>query len=538
MSYNDGAQEFLPQQGGTSQFEAAIGTQVTIAAASSSSNSKEEWCLQGSYTGSCNPIAFTVSASGDAFTYTYFDVLSQSVSYAIHGGGNPVAPSMTFITLPSAANPNDDYGLATVTLSTTPQTVWALRTFAAAQTVQLSNFGTINTSPPAANEQWSAGFGMCCAILGPDVIPNPIVFYNQYLQQVSFSVTGKSGYSTPILSYISGGASQKLALSTTPFSLYIDEGSSWSATNPLLGSTPTYSWKATTASGAISGLGVIDPAYSGSFILQLTENSGISDFTHLLPEIQYKLSLVETSGLTDTVSAVHSFQRNLALSESIGLSDFVNTIHGIQYKLSLTENTMVSDIYHSLPPTLIQLIENAGIQDNQNSNKLVSVTPFAGKISFIVHSPVNILVSDSLGRQAGFSANASIVNTIPGAQVIPKNGTQLETIIVPDPITGNYEVQVFPVGGGGAYTVESQVTNANGTVVTDTQQTGTVTVGTQYLGVTLSPNGHISESVPSTTPPFQNKPSYTSLFVWLAIAVVLAVAVGSGLFVLRRRMKR
>ena len=536
VSYNDGAQESAPQQGGTLTLEAAVGTQIIIAAASSSSNSQEEWCLQGNYAGSCNPIVIDVTATGGSYTYTYFDVLAQSVSYSISGGGSPIAPEMSFLTLPLTANSNDDYGLATITLSTAAQTIWALRTYSGAQPVQLNNFGIINTSPPTSNEQWSAGFASCCAITGPNVIPNPIVFHNQYAQQVSYSVTGKSGYTAPILTFVSGGINQKYTLGTNPLTLYIDSGSSWSVSNPLPGSTTSYAWSATSGSitsGTITGPGTIDPTYAGAFVLRLMESSGISDFAHVLPEITYKLSLVETSTLSDFASIVHNVQYKLSLVESSTISDFANAIHETQFQLSLVENTAVSDIYNSFIAPILQLADKVGAQDAQNNNVAL---PYTGKISFIVHSPVNILVTDSLGGHAGFNATGSVVNTIPGAQVIPKNVTQLETVIISDPLTGNYIVQVFPINGGGTYTLECQVTNSNGTVITDTNQTGAVTSGSQYLGVTLSSNGHASETAPSITPPFQNNPISSTLMVLALVAI--AVAVVGGVFVLRRRTKK
>jgi len=530
VSYNDGAQEFVPQQGGTLQIEAAIGSQVSIAARSSASNSQEEWCLWGT-SSICNPIQFTVASSGNTVTYTYYDLLSQLVSYAIHGGGNPNPPTLTFLTVASSANSQDNLGLSSITLSSSAQTIWALRTLSGARPIQLGGFGIINTSPPTQNEQWSAGFGTCCAILGPDVIPNPIVFYNQYSQQVSFSITGSgTGFSAPTLNYVSAGSAQTFTLTQNAFSLFLDAGSSWSVTpNPLAGSILGNSWKATSGTaGTVTGPGTIDPVYVevfGQIAANLEESFGVGDT--FAPSTQTPLS--DGVSISDKYVAPSSS----SLFDGIALKDtYVSPLTA-----PLFDGITVND--YLVSPVKAALNDLVGMGEKLASSSFLSVgVTFSGNIFFIVHSPVNILVTDTQGRQAGFNSTGSMINTIPGAQIIPKNGTQLETIIIPDPLSGQYTVEVFPVNGGGNYTIESQSTNANGTVVADTRQTGSVTSGSQYLGVTLTPSGQVTETPPSITPPFQNKSSTTTLIITVAVIAAAIAVAGSALFVLYRRKKQ
>lgn len=526
ISYNDGAQEFIPGQSGTTYFVAAIGTQVTIAAESSGSNSQEEWCLQGDYAGVCNQVQFTVASKGDSLTYTYFDILEQSVSYAIHGGGNPSAPSLSFITLPAIANSYDDFALATVGLTTVPQTIWALRTFSGAQTIQLANFGIINTSPATPNEQWSAGFGSCCPITGSNVIPNPIIFYNQYPEHVSYSVTGSgAGYSAPTLNFVSGGSAQTFTLANSPVSLFVDYGSSWSITpNPLAGSVPGNSWLAAFGtSGTITGPGTIDPVYIeifGQITASLQDTLGVN--STLIPSPQ--------SSLSDGVSISNENvpPSTATLFDGITLKD----AYVAPMTAPLLDSITVNDYFVS--PVKAALNDLVVMVETITSSPFVSVGhTYPGTLLFTVHSPVNILVTDTMGRQAGFNSTGSMIDTIPGAQVIPKNATQLETISIPDPLTGQYSVEAFPVGGGGNYTVETQSTNVNGTIVTDTNQTGSVTSGSQYLGVTLSSTGHVSETKPASTPPF--KSDYRSLTITAAIIAVAVAAIGSSLLIWRKR---
>lgn len=529
VSYNDGAQEFVPQEGGTLQIEAAIGSQVSIGARSSGSNSQEEWCLWGT-SGNCNPIQFTVGNSGNTVSYTYYDLLSQSVSYAIHGGGNPNPPTLSFITLPSSANSQDSLGLSSVTLSGSVQTIWALRTFSAAKPIQLGGFGVINTSPPTQNEQWSAGFGFCCPITGSNVIPNPIVFYNEYQQQVSFSVSGSgTGYSAPTLNYVSAGSVQTLTLSQSAFILFLDAGSYWSVTpNPLAGSIPGNNWTAASGiAGTVTGPGTIDPLYTemfGQITASFEQSFGIGDT--FVPSTQ--------SALSDGVSISDKYvpPQSVQSSDEIALKD----TYIVPHTAPLFDGITVNDYFVS--PLVAALNDLVGLGEKLSaSSTLVTGVPYVGRLVFIVHSPVNILVTDALGREVGFNSTGSMINNVPGALILPKNGTQLETIVIPDPLSGQYTVEVFPVNGGGNYAVESQLTNLNGTIVADAHQSGSVTSGVQYLGVSLSSAGQVTESTPATTPPFHRNSGYSTLILIASVAAVVVAALGSSFFVMRRRRR-
>ena len=546
VTYNDGAQESTPQQGGTLQIIADIGSTISIAAASSGSNAAEQWCLSATSGGTCQPTTILVGASGVSVTYVYYDIQLQFVGYEISGGGTPIAPYFgVYATAPLVVTSSPSARDATITSlplsATSYASIWLL-----AGTVALFE-PIINTNPTAASQQW-LGVPACdilfvgaisCGNYVSDYQVGPfsqggvfvtIDYHHQYSHQVLFSVIGSgTGYSAPTLNYVSAGSSQLLTLTLSASSLFLDAGSSWSVTpNPLAGSTPTNNWIALSGtSGTITGPGTIDPVYAksipGQIPANLQESFGVSDT--LVPSPQTPLS--------DSVSISDKYvpPSSAALVDVITLED--------KYIAPLTaplfDSVAVNDYFVS--PIVTALNDLVGVGEKLTSSPFLAARgTFSGTIMFTVHSPVNILVTDTLGKQAGFNSTGSMINTIPGAQIIPKNGTQLETIIIPNPLSGQYTVEVFPVNGGGNYTIELQSTNANGTVVTDTHQTGSITSGTQYLGVTLSSAGQVNETPPSSTPPFRSNSSYMIIII-IAIAAVAVAALGSSLFIWRRRRR-
>jgi hypothetical protein len=363
------------------------------------------------------------------------------------------------------------------------------------------------------------------------VIPNPIVFYNQYLQQVSFSVIGSgTGYSAPTLNFLSGGSAQVFTLAQSATPLFLDTGSSWSVTpNPLASSIQGNSWTAASGtSGSVTRPGTIDPVYveiSGQIPINLQVSFGVSDT--LASPTQAPLS----DGVI--VSDTHLPQPTASLSERINLKDtYIAPITAPLIDSVTLKDTILSPVKTALTD-FVSAVEKL----TRSSTTVVSGVPYQGELIYIVHSPVNILVTDARGMHAGFNSTGQIVDTIPGALIFPKNSTQLEAIVIPNPLSGKYSVEVFPVNGGGNYTVELQLTNINGTVVKDIHQTGSVTSGTQYLGVTLSSGGQVTEAPPSTASPFQPKLGYTTLILIVSIAAVAIAVAGSTIFLMRRHRR-
>lgn len=86
--------------------------------------------------------------------------------------------------------------------------------------------------------------------------------------------------------------------------------------------------------------------------------------------------------------------------------------------------------------------------------------PWVGRkinLAFNRMSPVNYLVTDPLGRRVGYDqATDTVINEIPGAKfTFHRNLDEPMFMLIPDPISGEYTVQVYPIEDGGEFTIQS-----------------------------------------------------------------------------------
>jgi hypothetical protein len=207
-------------------------TQVAITNETSTLGQSEKWCFDQK----CAGVSFS---SGDAIatTYYYYDLLAQRVSVS-PSLGVPSA-SMSFATgsmLPSTLGlPR----LLTIQLNQTTQTIWALRG-ATASVASPTNAG-INTRWVTRMSTWIISYA--------SQIPNPILYYPQYLTTFQYTVTGGGVYSSPTVTYYDSGL-PRTALTGTP--VWADSAGSYSYQSQLPSSTQYERWSATNAIGQVS----------------------------------------------------------------------------------------------------------------------------------------------------------------------------------------------------------------------------------------------------------------------------------------------
>jgi hypothetical protein len=190
------------------------------------SGSSERWQTSQSTSG-------TVSATTIAFVY--YHQYKMTLSYSINGGGSPTAPTFT-------AN---QYGTsAPQTLTTTATGYWFDSGSSWSTTNPLG--GSIST------ERWQTNAATSGTISSSQTIA--YTYYNQYSFTLNYSVSGGgSGYSSPTLTAVQFGSSYTPTLSTTGTQYWLDNGQSWSITNPLSGSGSSQRWQTTqTVSGTVS----------------------------------------------------------------------------------------------------------------------------------------------------------------------------------------------------------------------------------------------------------------------------------------------
>jgi hypothetical protein len=134
-------------------------------------------------------------------------------------------------------------------------------------------------------------------------------------------------------------------------------------------------------------------------------------------------------------------------------------------------------------------------------------------------SPVNLLVTNPNGNEAGFEANGTQVNNIAGATLVGPCSTQYDRLVnitIPSPVPGQYQISIFPScaePGGSPYTINVQGPNGTGTYSGTAYQGG----GTQEVFVQLSTSGQVTVSSSSPT----GVPEFPGGFI--ALVAVMAV---------------
>jgi parallel beta-helix repeat protein len=141
-------------------------------------------------------------------------------------------------------------------------------------------------------------------------------------------------------------------------------------------------------------------------------------------------------------------------------------------------NTLLGSNYGDYVISLLLYDADGNLIDQIDLPK-VTYAPFA---SITVYSPIDLFVTDSLGRSVGVDPDTGdLVNQIPGAFYSGPD-TEPETIKIPNPIDDEYVVKVVG-NGNGIYTLDFELVNSEGTI----KQTlsGTTTVGEihQYVPV-------------------------------------------------------
>ncbi len=155
-------------QGGTLTLNADANTDIALSGTSTASTASERWVFSSD--------ASTVSAlSGTNLTLYYYDLLAQSVSYAVAGGGNPVSPTLSYTAAPSAPSERATPTSATLPLSQSPQAIWALRGSSASVNNPISG---------GASEQWKTTTASW-TLTAMNAIPNPITYQHQFLLVVA-----------------------------------------------------------------------------------------------------------------------------------------------------------------------------------------------------------------------------------------------------------------------------------------------------------------------------------------------------------------
>ena len=214
---------------GVNVLEADPGTTITVAIAPSSTS--EFWVFNGT---SGNKVSFE---AGTNATFAYYELTEQTVSYQVAGGGgalpSSVTPELTYEEAPLASSSTPAPVTATQVLGTTPVTILALVGANASVTESIAG---------AAGERWATSV-QNWTISAPDVIPNPIQFYQQYDVSVSYAVMGGgTPLQTPEFNSTAFGMPLTVSVIRNGTTGWFDAGSNYYFTGILNGSTAGERW--------------------------------------------------------------------------------------------------------------------------------------------------------------------------------------------------------------------------------------------------------------------------------------------------------
>jgi len=248
--------------------------------------------------------------------------LSGTNSYTPTSGGNSVPAfayykqlQNTYEVIPNAA-PTFDPGLEWIitgtSLGTGSSTICTI--FSSAPPTSCtwwSDYDTKVSFPAQAQSspgftRWSTGAVVSYTPTTP-ANTYKVNYYKQVSEMFSFSTSdGSLGYSAPSLLCTQYGSVVPCAtLGTSPTQCWLDFGSRWTATSPLLGSTSTHRWSSRNATGIAAAAAAPDVGYYHQFLVTLSYSVIGGGFPSPLPSVSYNAyGRVAVATLNQTASPV------------------------------------------------------------------------------------------------------------------------------------------------------------------------------------------------------------------------------------------
>ena len=203
------------------------------------STNTEQWTL-------APPTASTVTGPG-TIGATYYHQYSFSVTYSYHGGTSQMPPTITATSLGK-----------TQTVSLT-QTSFSGFLDAGTQ-YQVSN----PVAGPITGERWYTPSSQAGGTLdGPTTIS--LEFYHQFALTISYQINGGGNPTSPSISGITSGSQDSQSMSQQPTHVWLDAGSTYNITNPLVGSNSTDRWFVSPSSGVANAPFTSQVVYNHQF---------------------------------------------------------------------------------------------------------------------------------------------------------------------------------------------------------------------------------------------------------------------------------
>lgn len=160
-------------------------------------------------------------------------------------------------------------------------------------------------------------------------------YKTQYKITASYSTSDSSNPSANVvLSGTSLGAASSTTLKTTPQTVWLDAGTTWSVNSPIVASSGTTQWIATSGtSGTVSATVTVSPLYYHQFKVTFAESGIGSDFVGAVATIDgtnYAASNLPTS-FWWAAGSTHTFQ-------------YLSPLTGTTYTYALSSTTGASAV--------------------------------------------------------------------------------------------------------------------------------------------------------------------------------------------------
>jgi len=197
----------------------------------------EEWCFDQN----CDRLAYALKTA-TSLKYYFYDLLDQHSAYSSQdlSSASP-APVMRYYAAPSSPGGGDSPALRSFSLALFSQRFYVLRgttvnvDASVGGSVSSLNGGSRWLTFPSQPTSWSP-------ISSADQISNPVLYYHQYAITLDYQILGGGIPTAPTFSSTQLGAAFSTVLTTKPILYWLDSTASWSATNPLGGSSSTEQW--------------------------------------------------------------------------------------------------------------------------------------------------------------------------------------------------------------------------------------------------------------------------------------------------------
>ena len=220
----------------------------------------ERWIVTSADSGTYTAVASVTAAS--TVNPSYYNQFQLTLEYSI---ANTPAGSPTVTNIVSYTSFGSAGLTATPTLAPTATTqVWA----------DAGSAVKYNSPIVSGSERWmvtSADSGTYTAVASVTAAStvNPS-YYHQFAQTLSYTVSGGGSPTAPTLTSKQFGATYTPSLTGTATAYWLDNGATWSVTNPLTGSGSTERWQTSqTVSGTVSAAQTIAFTFYNQYLLTL-----------------------------------------------------------------------------------------------------------------------------------------------------------------------------------------------------------------------------------------------------------------------------